>query len=144
MLRLKQAQAQLALASAHDRQQAAQARSVEAEWLRRSAADTLEQALMQPEQGLTRNALFDRLRAVAVSRAHALEARHAASELEHRARQLQQQNVELLALASACQRKQQKLEHWQSRRIAEAARRRERHRQIQEQEDFPCHRRFTP
>lgn len=144
MVRLKKAQTQLALTAAHGRKRVADEQRAEAGALSLSAAETLSQALMQPEQGLTRSALFDRLRSVAVSRAHALEARHAAGELEALALQLQQQEQAFRVQAASHQRKQQKLEQWQSRRVAEEMRRRERRRHIQEQEDFPCHRRFNP
>jgi len=144
MVRFKQAQMQMALSAAQGQKQAADARHAEANGLRQSAAETLAGALMQPEQGLSRSLLFDRLRSVAVARAHALEVGHAAGELEAQARLLQQQENELRQVATAHHRKQQKLEKWQSMRVAEATRHRERRRHMQEQEEFPCHRRSHP
>jgi len=144
MVRFKQAQTQMALSAAQAQKQAADARQAEADGLRQSAAETLAGALMQPEQGLSRSVLFDRLRAVAVVRAHALEVGHAAGELEAQAQSLQQQEIGHRQMAAAHHRKQQKLEQWQSRRVAEATRHRERRRHTQEQEDYPCHRRSQP
>ena len=139
MARLKAVQAQLARSAALVQQQAADARRQEALDLRLSAEETLAGALLPPEQGLTRSTLFDRLRSVAVARAHALESSHAAGELETRAAELQTVAAGHQATAQAHQRKQRKLEHWHARRSEESRRSRERRRHLQELEEFPCH-----
>ena len=82
LTKLKQAQRQLSLLSAQAQQRAAVQRREEAAALRASAEQTLHLATLQPENGLTRSLLFDRLRVLAVARAHALETGHAASDRE--------------------------------------------------------------
>ncbi len=138
MVRLKQAQVQIALAAAQGQQTAAQARRSEADALRRSAQATLERALLAPEQGLSRSDLFDRLRTLAVARAHALETTHLANELETEVRRLEEDALALRQAAAVHQRKQKKLEHWSMQHSTRTRQRRERQRHNQEQEDFPC------
>lgn len=143
MARLKQMQAQISVGAAQRERQAALTQRSEAAALRASADATLMRALLPPERGLTRTALFDRLRSVAVVRAHALEVVHSAGELEAAAAGREETAAGLQQAAAAHHRKQKKIEHWHSRLRDAGMRRRERVRHSQELEELSCQRRFT-
>ncbi|MEN5426493.1 hypothetical protein ABE522_09055 [Stenotrophomonas pennii] len=141
LVRLKQAQRQLSLLSAQSQQQAAAARREEAAGLRASASETLDRAVLQPETGLSRSLLFDRLRILAVARAHALETGHAAGDLEADAAQCEAAEVQQRQRAALQFRKQKKLEHWHHRQHREASRRRELRLYTLQLDELTCRRR---
>lgn len=141
LVKLKQAQRQLSLLSAQAQQQAAAARREEAEGLRASARRTLDCAVLQPETGLSRSLLFDRLRVLAVARAHALEAGHAAGDLDADAAQCEAEEAQQRQRAALQFRKQKKLEHWHHRQRREASRRRELRLYTQQLDELTCRRR---
>lgn len=141
LLTLKHAQQALAHAAAQAELQDAQTKRADAQRLRDDAAATVDAAMPSPEGGLTRSMLYDRLRTLAVARAHALETIHAAMELEENAGQCETRARELKAIALVHQRKYAKLDVWQSRHRCERARNRERRYRNQQQEDLACRRR---
>lgn len=141
LMRVKHAQARIALAAAQAQHAVAAARQAEAEALRSSAQGTLDNAQLVPEQGLSRSDLYDRLRSVAVARAHALESTHVAGELEAEVRQLETAAEGSRQTAAQHHHKEKKLQHWHALRSAQSRQRRERRRHTQEQEDFACQRR---
>lgn len=95
-------------------------------------------ALQIEEHGLTRATLFDRLRMLAVARAHAIETRRHAATLEASATALQEEEAELRRQAAQHQRKHHKLATWVE--LTETRRRRLRERRIEQltQEDYAC------
>lgn len=115
LVQLKRTQAALAKAGAAEQARQAHDKRAEANALRQQGIAVVEGALLLPEQGLTRGALFDRLRTLAVARAHAMELEHAATELEQQASYCQGVQRELARQALAHQRKHDKLEHWRMR-----------------------------
>lgn len=141
LMRVKQAQARIALSAAQGQSAVATARQAEADALRLSAQSTLDNAQLMPEQDLSRSDLFDRLRSVAVARAHALESAHVAGELDAEVLQLEAGADVLRQAAAVHHRKEKKLEHWHGLRSTQTRQRRERQRHHQEQEEFPCQRR---
>lgn len=141
LVKLKQAQRQLSLLSAQAQQQAAAARRDEAAGLRASAQETLERAVLQPETDLTRSLLFDRLRLLAVARAHALETGYAAGDLDADAAQCEAEEAQQRQRAAMQFRKQKKLEHWHRRQHREATRLREVRLYTQQLDEITCRRR---
>ncbi len=141
LVKLKQAQQQLALLAAQAQHRAAAARREEAVALRASAEASLDHAALQPEPGLSRSALFDRLRVLAVARAHALETGHAASDLDAEAAECEALETEQRQRAAAQLRKQKKIEHLQSGQRRETARRRETRLYTQQLDEITCRRR---
>lgn len=141
LLKLKQAQRQLSLLSAQAQHKIAAARREEASALRASASETLGRALLQPETGLSRSLLFDRLRILAVARAHALEAGHSAGDLDADAARCDTEEAAQRQRAALQCRKQKKLEHWHHRQRREASRRRELRLYTQELDELTCRRR---
>lgn len=141
LVRLKQAQRQLSLLSAQAQQRAAAARREEATALRASAQQALDRAVLQPETDLSRSTLFDRLRGVAVVRAHALESGHAAGDLDADAAQFDAHEAEQRQRAALQLRKQKKLEHWQTDQRRDSRRRRELRLHTQQLDEILCRRR---
>lgn len=113
LLALKTLQVQLRSGAANNLHAQAQQMRLKAQGLRESARQTVEAGIPLPEQGLGRNALFERLRLLAVARAHGMELAQHAAELEHQAKGLDGQEAEHRKVARAHQRKHAKLEHWQ-------------------------------
>ena len=70
LLELKVAQVRMARAAAIEQERQGAHRRRQADALRRQALETVERAIPLPEQGLTRTTLYDRLRTLAVARAH--------------------------------------------------------------------------
>jgi len=115
LLGLKQAQMRLARAAALvQRQQALDCRD-QADALRSQAEQMVDRAVPLPEAGLSRTTLYDRLRTLAVARAHALELQHRAGELEAQAQACDTQRTALQEQALAHQRKHSKLDCWHQR-----------------------------
>jgi len=141
LVRLKQAQRQLSLLSAQSQQRAAAAHRDEAAALRASAELALERAILQPEAGLSRSLLFDRLRILAVARAHALETGHAANDLEADAIRCEAEEAGQRQRAALQYRKQKKLEHWHRSRNREERRLLESRRHTQQLDEIACRRR---
>lgn len=141
LVRLKQAQRQLSLLSAQTQQRAAATRREEAAALRASAAQVIERAVLQPESGLSRSLLFDRLRVLAVARAHALETGHVAGELEADATRCEAEEAGHRQRAALQFRKQRKLEHWHRQRHREGCRLRESRLYTQQLDEITCRRR---
>ncbi|MEI2260070.1 hypothetical protein OHC51_03675 [Stenotrophomonas indicatrix] len=122
---------QLVLSSARrQRDQASQARE-QALAFREQGQQVIAEAMLLPEQSLTRGALYDRLRSLAVARAHALELQHAAGELNLQAGTCDEREREFCQQAAAHQRKKSKLEYWNGdarvQRVAAQQRRQQRH-----------------
>lgn len=125
----RDAAAQSAVAAAHDAQ---------AGELRVQANARLLDAQVQQELGLDRQRLFDRLRAVAIARAHVLECDLRARDLLAQAEQARQQEQELRRTAAQQQSR--------ARRLDAAGARLERHRrqaqqrrdERQIQEEYAC------
>lgn len=138
--RLKQAQQQMQLASAQRQQRQAQAKRADAEQLRASAAQTVAGAQLQPEQDITRQGLYDRLRVLAVARAHAQESTLAAGQLDSEAAECEAAEQQLRVSAQAHQRKQAKLVQWGMRQRRQALRQQDRQQQQQQIEEILCHR----
>lgn len=141
LTKLKQAQRQLALMSAQAQQRAAVQRREEAAALRASAEQTLQLATLQPEDGLTRSLLFDRLRVLAVARAHALETGHAAGDREAEAERCDAAERVQRERAALQHRKQKKLEHWHARQRQATNRLRESRLHTQTLDEIACRRR---
>ena len=141
LVKLKQAQRQLSLLSAQAQQRAAAARREEAAALRASAEQALDRALLQPEAGLSRSLLFDRLRVLAVARAHALETGHAAGDLEADATRCEAEEAGQRQHAALQYRKQKKLEHWHVQHHRQASRLRELRIYTQQLDEIACRRR---
>lgn len=142
LLGLKEAQMRIARSGALAQARHAREQRDEALQLRQQAEQTLQAALPKPEQGLSRSALYDRLRALAVARAHALEVEQAAIELDGRAAACDAREQALQRQALQHQRKKSKLEHWHQLRSREQARVRQQRQQQNQTEDLTCRRRL--
>lgn len=138
LLELKVAQVRMARAAAIEQERQGAHRRHQADALRRQALETVERAIPLPEQGLTRTTLYDRLRTLAVARAHALELQQTAGELEGEASACAEQAQELTRQARAHQRKQSKLDHWQQRERQAQARQRQQRQYQHQLEDVSC------
>ncbi|MGE6332976.1 hypothetical protein [Stenotrophomonas sp. NPDC077659] len=142
LLALKAAQMHLARAAAATQAQQGAAQRCEAEALRAQAEDTVAQAIPLPEPGLSRSALYDRLRTLAVARAHALELQQAAGDLDTQAAACEERAQASRQQARAHQRKQSKLDHWQQQQRRAQARRHHQRQYQHHLEDVSC--RFPP
>ena len=141
LVQLKKAQRQLSLLSAQAQHAAASARREEADALRNAAEQALHRAILQPESGLSRSALFDRLRVLAVARAHALESGHAATDLETDAARCDAEGAGQRQRAAVQYRKQKKIEHWHAHYRRQASRLRELRLHTQQLDEISCRRR---
>ncbi len=121
----------------------AQQLHAEAESLRTSARTTVQASIPLPEQGLGRAALFERLRLLAVARAHALELTQRASELDQQARAHDATAQDHRRAAGLSQRKANKLEHWQQRQRRLQQRRRDHRHHLELLEEAACRRRSS-
>jgi len=140
LIKLKQAQQQMARLQAQAMRRDAEGKRDEAGQLRLQAAQTVRLALPQPEHGLTLATLYTRLRSLAVARAHAVEVGLAAAELESDAAACDAREQAQRCVAVTHQRKQVGLEHWQQVYGLEQSRCRLRRQELQQQEDFSCRR----
>lgn len=140
LVKLKQAQQQMARVQAQAQRRDAEGKRDEASQLRLQAAQAVQLALPQPEQGLTLAALYTRLRSLAVARAHAVEVGLAVDELEAEAAACDAREHALQCVAAKHQRKQARFEHWQQACGRLRSRCRLRRQELQQQEDFPCRR----
>lgn len=123
------AAAQSAAALAHD---------AEANTLRQQANVQLLDAQVGQEMGLDRQRLFDRLRAVAIARAHVLECDLRARDLQRQAEQARLEEAELQRKAAQQQSRARRLDAAGARieRHRRQAQRRRDERQIQE--EYAC------
>lgn len=118
LLQLKQQRMQAAAAEACREQAAAHAHEQEAQVLRRIADEALLAAVPVVEYGLDRRGLYERLRILSVSRAHALETSHQAISLQQQASACQQRADAQRAQAQLLERKRRKLDRWLQHRNA--------------------------
>lgn len=138
LLALKQLQQQLAAAAAHRHAQAAQAKREQARALHEAARRTVADALLQSEQELSRSALFERLRLLAVARAYAMEAEQAAQVLEREAAGCEAAGDASRRSAARHRRKHGTLRHWQMRLHAGQVRRDLLRDHLEQLEDVAC------
>lgn len=118
LLQLKQQRVQAAAAEARREQAAAHAHGQQAQALRLLADEALLAAVPVVEYGLDRRGLYERLRILSVSRAHALETSHQASSLQQQADACQQRADAQRAHAQVLERKRRKLDRWLQQRDA--------------------------
>lgn len=97
---------------AAEKQSAAQSGEQQAAQLRDDSAQVLAGAVPMQEHGMTRQSLYERLRLIALARAHAIESLQHAITLENQASQARQAASELTHEAQRHERKQRKIEHW--------------------------------
>lgn len=138
LLTLKEAQMRMARSAALAQAQHALDKRNEAAALREQAHVAVDGAVPLPEQGLTRIGLYDRLRTLAVARAHALEMEQSAGELEVQATACDTQQRAFQTQALEHQRKQSKLDHWHRLHNQAQARVRLQRQQQQHVEDMSC------
>jgi len=138
LLTLKDAQMRMARAGAQAQARHAQQQRHEAAELREQAQTTVDQAVLPPEQGLSRVDLYDRLRALAVARAHAMELEQSAGELDQQAQQCDAQQQALQQQAQQHHRKKTKLDHWHRLYRQTQVQTRLRRQQQQNVEDLTC------
>jgi hypothetical protein len=134
----KRVQAEQSLADAREHAAVASAKQREAEDLRRASAQLLDEAVVTQEYGLTRAQLFNRLRALAVARAHVLESNHRADVLDTEAAQSSRLEIELKAKSAEHRRKQQKIAEWSRRTTRELVLKLERRAERDIQEEYAC------
>ncbi|MEG2805972.1 hypothetical protein [Stenotrophomonas sp.] len=125
----RDAQQALATAAGHER---------DAHQLREQASERLQRAELAPALGLARQALFDRLRALAVARAHGLECDLRARQQQERAQQQREAARQLLQQASGHQSRASRLQAMQARLHRAARQARERRDEYAIQEEYAC------
>jgi hypothetical protein len=135
---LKAAQASRMRKQAHSHRQAEQDLRQAAHQARLSGEQALAMAALTPENGLTRQGLYERLRLLSVARAQVAETALEADRLEEEAQQRAQQAVHAHVLGQELERKQRKLDHWAKGAHRAAMARLERRSQAQTQEDHAC------
>ena len=138
LLQLKQQRMQAAAAEACREQAAAHAHAQQAQALREVADVALLAAVPVVEYGLDRRGLYERLRILSVSRAHALETAHQASSLQQQAGACQQRADAQRAQAQLLDRKRRKLDRWVQQRNALLQRRRQTRLDDDIQETYAC------
>jgi hypothetical protein len=134
----KRFQAEQALAAANEHAATANAKQNEAQDLRLAAARLLDEAVVIHEHGMTRDQLFNRLRTLAVSRAHVLESNHRADVLDTEAAQSFKLEAELKRQSSEYRRKGQKIAEWKRRQTRELALKAHRRAEQETQEEYAC------
>ncbi|HEY9132745.1 MAG TPA: hypothetical protein VIM98_13380 [Dyella sp.] len=139
--RWKRAQAEREQATAREHGEAAARAQHEADTLRAAAAACVDDAIVTHELGLDRAALFDRLRTLAVARAHVLESQHRVGELSQQAAHSREQAAVSLRLAVEHRRRSNKLDEWLSRQQRKRRQSAERRAEWETQEDYACRRR---
>lgn len=138
LLSLKDAQMRMARADAQAQARHALHHRSESTVLREQARATVDQSVLLPEPGLSRTDLYDRLRALAVARAHAMELELSAGELDQQAQRRDAQQQVLQHQAQQHQRKRTKLDHWHRHHCQAQAQLRLRRLQQQHLEDMTC------
>ncbi|WP_368565620.1 hypothetical protein [Pseudoxanthomonas sp. UTMC 1351] len=138
MSALKQHQASCARKQAHGHRQAEQELREAAVAARLSGQHALEMAALTPENGLSRQALYERLRQLSEARAQVAETALESGRLDEQAQARAQQAQQAQAQGLLLERKQRKLDHWakQMHRIARA--RLQRRSQEHTQEEHAC------
>jgi len=122
------------------REQAGQAekREADARSLRGQAEERLQKAQLGEEHGLDRQRLFERLRGVAIARAHVLECALRADQLQEQADQALEQERALRQAAAAHHSRARRLEAV-GRHIDQKLRQaRQRRQERQIQEEYAC------
>lgn len=114
-------------------EQRAQARQLQAQ-----ALQMLDQGALCEEHGLQRQQLFDRLRTLAVARAHALDAQQQAGQQLQRAAQMLDQARQLQAQSRGQQGRARCLAAVQDRLHRQQQRERGRRQERQAQEEHAC------
>ena len=137
---LKRRQAASALAGARELASQRQARLDEARSLREDSQQALVDAMPMEEQGLTRRALYDRLRTLAVARAHALESGHHATSLEAAAADCHEAERAQRHRAAVHEGKRRKIDEWLRRATRERLQRLEQRNEQEVQEEYACRR----
>ena len=102
--------------SAQQKEARAQMDRVEAQQLREHAEDQVRDAVPAAEYGLSRRGLFERLRVLAVGRAHAIESMLQAEKLESKVAQSLAQAQQHRMAVRDLERKQGKLRAWIDRK----------------------------
>jgi hypothetical protein len=135
---LKANQASRARQQARAHRRAEEALRQAAQEARLTGQHALDMAALTPENGLSRQDLYERLRQLSVARAQVAETALEAGRLDEEAVARRQQAEQALALSQTLERKQRKLDHWakQAHRTAQA--RLQRRSQTQTQEDHAC------
>lgn len=128
LLHLKQHQWRTGVHQANLQRDQAQSQRQEAKRLRQEARQALAEADYVPEWGLARAQLYERLRQVAVARAHGLETGLQARQLDQDATKLEQAATQLRQTAASCQRKHEQIQRWTALKTQQH-RRRQAHRQ---------------
>jgi hypothetical protein len=134
----KRTQAEREQSTAREHNDAAAAAQREADALRATAAACVDDAIVKQELGLDRAALFDRLRTLAVARAHVLESQHRAGELTQQAAHSREQAFAALRLAAEHRRRSNKMDEWLTRQQRTLRRSAERRADWETQEDYAC------
>lgn len=130
--------AQRLRSDAHEQAGQAAQREADARSLRSQADERLQQAQLGEEHGLDRQRLFERLRGVAIARAHVLECALRADQLQEQADQAHQQERELRQAAAAHQSRARRLQAV-GRQIDQKLRQaRQRRHERQVQEEYAC------
>jgi hypothetical protein len=135
---LKRRQAASALTHARELASQRQARLDEARLLREHSQQALVDAMPMEEQGLSRRSLYDRLRTLAVARAHALESGHHATSLEVAAAECHEAERMQRHRAVVHEGKRRKIDEWLRRTMRERMLRFERRNEQEVQEEYAC------
>ena len=135
---LKEHQASRARKQAHDHRQAEQELREAAVAARLSGQHALEVAALTPENGLSRQALYERLRQLSEARARVAETALEAGRLDEQAQSRAQQALEAQAQGLLLERKQRKLDHWTKQVHRTEMVRLQRRSQERTQEDHAC------